>query len=955
MEPSVKVLPRYDVTATETPSLVKMVPLSALETRLKEPAYELTGNKAQDLHRVYIDVDGETAEELTEAAFIQLQTTMTRALQDVPRLLDWGVNFVVMESCQKDNTVKRKGTKVNILSFRLHATHHIGTKDEIKAYVTRVLLPELKLAVTATEEAVVQGSPRPASPVPRLKVMLSADLAKLQRAGKTETGVFYMSVDTSVYSEARKMRMLGTCKPHDFTRPMRLVPAAKGQPTRTAVDTLITYVPSEGCERLPSADSYTAFDAPAAAAAAGKKRKAEGVPSHNRTKKRAAAKTDADAASDSSIAPLDEVDAGEEVTSASVQAAVTAALRSCDSNYASAQVRSIRHHSKLQRFTVQINGSRYCAVKGDQHTSNNVYFVISETCIEQRCHDDACCGSVKESGGGKNWPASWELLGMEYAEAFHALFPGRIYGAARLLKKLAASYCLHHLSAAELFALARPDGYVYHPSLGWYALLPSNVWQAWGKEVPTGLRNCIGTTIEQEADLRRGAMGNMEMVINFAGSSPFVSSVVSFLPALYMDPELDKKMDCSLDHFPLKSRVLVFKSKDGAFLEARDIRPSDYISITTGYDLPTEDERSAHPELADQAASLVSAAFETLPSGAGNDVRLFAQCCFADLLRGRRRYDNVVFLTGSGGNGKSLLMRLLAIGFGALYRRLPKEALTAPKRDGESASPFMAELRAARVVVSSEPEERADALTTRQPEEAFQSSRLKDLTGGDPITCRTLHGKPFTFTPQFTPFIPCNGLPNLTSVGDSITRRARVVQFPYSYVDQPRLPHERLIDRSFRDKLDDSTLKAFLAAEFIVHLVKVLSQVEVVLGAPPPAVMEATRQYLHEQDRNPVRQWLHENYDLIDDAAAVEDKRNWIGAADLHNAFLRETGTAVTTVSAAKFKDFLNKCRLVQHRLKTGLVWKGLRRKVLVDDVNDHAHAAGPGAHAGDSGLSGLD
>ena len=157
---------------------------------------------------------------------------------------------------------------------------------------------------------------------------------------------------------------------------------------------------------------------------------------------------------------------------------MTAALKHCDPNYASAVVHSIRHHSKFQRYTVSIHGSRYCAVKGEQHASNNVYFVISETHIEQRCHDDACGESVKGKDGYKQCPAAWELCGDTYADVFAALYPGRVYGAAQLLSKLVASAYRDHQSAAELFALATPDGYVYHKTLGWYALLPSNVWES---------------------------------------------------------------------------------------------------------------------------------------------------------------------------------------------------------------------------------------------------------------------------------------------------------------------------------------------------------------------------------------------------------------------------------------------------------------------------------------------
>ena len=109
---------------------------------------------------------------------------------------------------------------------------------------------------------------------------------------------------------------------------------------------------------------------------------------------------------------------------------------------------------------------------------------------------------------------------------------------------------------------------------------------------------------------------------------------------------------------------------------------------------------------------------------------------------------------------------------------------------------------------------------------------------------------------------------------------------------------------SFRDKLSDNALQPFLALEFLKRLLEVLPQVPTVLGCPPAAVMEATQQYLRDQDRNPVRQWLYENYDLVPDAGVLEDKSTWIGAAELYNAFLQETGTA-----SASTKLF---CRQVQ-------------------------------------------
>jgi hypothetical protein len=121
-------------------------------------------------------------------------------------------------------------------------------------------------------------------------------------------------------------------------------------------------------------------------------------------------------------------------------------------------------------------------VKGDEHASNNVYFVVREGHIEQRYYDGSCITNVTGKGDHEHWPARWELSGDAVADAFAALFPGRVYSALKKRTAIQASGAKDHQSAAELFTLARPDDYVYHRNLGWYALLPTNAWEPWGKE-----------------------------------------------------------------------------------------------------------------------------------------------------------------------------------------------------------------------------------------------------------------------------------------------------------------------------------------------------------------------------------------------------------------------------------------------------------------------------------------
>ena len=60
--------------------------------------------------------------------------------------------------------------------------------------------------------------------------------------------------------------------------------------------------------------------------------------------------------------------------------------------------------------------------------------------------------------------------------------------------------------------------------------------------------------------------------------------------------------------------------------------------------------------------------------------------------------------------------------------------------------------------------------------ETFQVGTLKELSGGDTITVRTLHKEPFDFNPQFTIFCISNQLPKVPA-DDGGMRRIRVVKF----------------------------------------------------------------------------------------------------------------------------------------------------------------------------------
>jgi len=131
------------------------------------------------------------------------------------------------------------------------------------------------------------------------------------------------------------------------------------------------------------------------------------------------------------------------------------------------------------------------------------------------------------------------------------------------------------------------------------------------------------------------------------------------------------------------------------------------------------------------------------------------------------------FCYGNGANGKSSFMKALSIIAGDYGTTSSVEALLDHRQDGEGATPMIAALVGKRFAMASEmPEGRK-----------LNESRVKDITGGDAITARTLYGKPFVFTPTHTLWITGNHKPRITGLDVGIWRRLRIL--PYTATMQP--------------------------------------------------------------------------------------------------------------------------------------------------------------------------
>jgi phage/plasmid-associated DNA primase len=68
---------------------------------------------------------------------------------------------------------------------------------------------------------------------------------------------------------------------------------------------------------------------------------------------------------------------------------------------------------------------------------------------------------------------------------------------------------------------------------------------------------------------------------------------------------------------------------------------------------------------------------------------------------------------------------------------------------------------------------------------------MKFLTGNDPINARNLYkSKMETYQPQFKLALLCNDIPEMDSNDDAVWARCRCVEFPITFVDNPKTENQ---------------------------------------------------------------------------------------------------------------------------------------------------------------------
>lgn len=146
-------------------------------------------------------------------------------------------------------------------------------------------------------------------------------------------------------------------------------------------------------------------------------------------------------------------------------------------------------------------------------------------------------------------------------------------------------------------------------------------------------------------------------------------------------------------------------------------------------------------------------------------------------LTGDTGEQKLLFLYGSGGNGKSVAVECVKLALGEYSMVLPFSSLCVDdRRRGGEASPDLARMPGMRMVVASEPEAGAK----------LGESLVKSLTGQDTITARHLYGSFFDFVPTHKLWLTGNHRPQIRGQDDGIWRRILLLPFPVTIPKEQR-------------------------------------------------------------------------------------------------------------------------------------------------------------------------
>jgi putative DNA primase/helicase len=265
-------------------------------------------------------------------------------------------------------------------------------------------------------------------------------------------------------------------------------------------------------------------------------------------------------------------------------------------------------------------------------------------------------------------------------------------------------------------------------------------------------------------------------------------------------------------------------------------------------------------------------------------------------LTGDTREQCFFILHGTGANGKSTLTTVVAKVAGGYSQHTPTETLLVRHTTNAGINNDVARLHGARMVTA------AEAECNRSLAEAL----VKQVTGGDRVTARFLHGEFFDFVPGFKLFLAVNHRPIVKGTDHAIWRRVRLIPFVVT------IPEDQQ-DRGLPNKLEaeQAGILRWLVEGCSAWLREGLEA--------PEAVTNATTEYRNDMD----------SVGAFIDECCIRDPEAEVPTARLFDRYLEWCQrTAEASLSKVEFGARLGEKGFTSGRKKTDgktvRLWRGL-------------------------------
>jgi P4 family phage/plasmid primase-like protien len=323
-----------------------------------------------------------------------------------------------------------------------------------------------------------------------------------------------------------------------------------------------------------------------------------------------------------------------------------------------------------------------------------------------------------------------------------------------------------------------------------------------------------------QVEKQRSGLNTMYLKLK---TTRFKDNVMRECRELFFDEEFTKKLDSNKDLIAFNNGVL-----DLTNFEFRDGKPEDYLSFSTGIDY--DPERSYHDYETWPKVEMFMK--QVLPDRV---VRDYFMKHLATNLVGGNTAQKFHILTGSGSNGKSMIMNLTSTALGDYACTVPISLLTQGRAKSGNAAPEVIRLKGRRFVTMQEPDESI----------ALNTGLMKELTSGEKMYARDLFKSGTEFEVQAKFHLACNEKPKINTTDGGTWRRLVVINFLSKFVPNPTANNEFPMDESIQFAVQSKEW----ATPFLNYLVHLLKEGKGLRKMPAPqAVLQYTSEYRDEND-----------------------------------------------------------------------------------------------------------